>query len=137
MMILKCYLFLRYLLCYLLFDANNYRVNNNKAVTSKSFKYKTKIIESTPDHDNRLNAEAVIPLKYLSNFWRSLDLPLINCEIELDLLLSRYCVISEILRTSAVPANPNANLHVPTAEETQETSVTFQTNNAKLYVPYK
>ena len=66
-------------------DANNYRINNNKTTTSKSFEYKTKILGTTPNDKNILDAEVVVPLKYLSNFWRSLDLPLINCEIELDL----------------------------------------------------
>ena len=32
-----------------------------------------------------LNVEVTIPLKYLSNFWRFFDLPLINCNVELDL----------------------------------------------------
>ena len=50
-------------------DAGNYRINNNKMTTSKSF---------------RLDVE-VVPLKYLSKFWRFLDLSLINCKIELDL----------------------------------------------------
>ena len=66
-------------------DANNFRINNNKIVTSESFKYNTKTIGSTPDNDNGLNAEVVVPLKYVSNFWKSLDLAKINCEIELDL----------------------------------------------------
>ena len=67
------------------YDANNYWINKNKTVINKSFKYKKKVIENTSDNNNRLNPEVGSPLKYLSNFWRSLDLPLINCEIELDL----------------------------------------------------
>ena len=66
-----------------IFNAN--RINNNKKMTSKSFKYKTKIIESTPNNNNTLDAEVIVPLKCLSNFWRFLNLPLINCKIELDL----------------------------------------------------
>ena len=62
-------------------DAGNYRVNSNKTVTSKSFKYKTKILGSTPADNSRLETEFVVPLKYLSNFRKSLNLPLINCEI--------------------------------------------------------
>ena len=38
-----------------------------------------------PHNNNILDAEVVVSLKYLSNFWRSLDLPLINCEIKIDL----------------------------------------------------
>ena len=62
-------------------------------VDDKSFSYKTKIVGNTSERPgnkgdaNRpplptLNVEVTIPLKYLSHFWRSLDLPLINCEIE-------------------------------------------------------
>ena len=46
-------------------DGNNL-INNNKAITSKSFKYKTKLIGSTTSNNNILKAEVVIPLKY---FW--------------------------------------------------------------------
>ena len=42
-----------------------------------------------PNSNNMLDAEVVVPLKYLTNFWRSLDLPLINFVIELDLSLSK------------------------------------------------
>ena len=59
-------------------DANNFRINNNKKITSKSFEYKTKITVKILDDNNRSNTEVVALLKYLSNFWRFLDLPLIN-----------------------------------------------------------
>ena len=62
-------------------DANNYRINNDKTTTSKSFEYKTKITVKSPDNDAVLNAEVVVPLKYLTNFWRFLNFPLINCQI--------------------------------------------------------
>ena len=54
-------------------DACNYRINKSKTKTSKYFQYKTKIIGKTPD-DNTLGREAVVPLKYLTNSWRSRDL---------------------------------------------------------------
>ena len=66
-------------------NAANNEINNNKTITSKSFEYKIKLIGSKPDDNNIIDTEVVLPLKYLSNFWRSLDLALINCEIELDL----------------------------------------------------
>ena len=88
-----------------------------------------KLIGSTPNNDDRLDVEVVVPLKYLSNFWRSLDLLLINCEIELDLSWSRYCVISEISRTSrAVPNTDPVRYEVATITN----SATFQINNALL-----
>ena len=48
--------------------ANSFRINNSKTTTSKSFEYKTKLIESTPNNDCRLDVEVFLPLKYLSNF---------------------------------------------------------------------
>ena len=57
-------------------DAANNRINKNKTTTSKSFEYKTKLIGNMPNNNNIFDAEVVVPLKYLSNFWRSLDLTL-------------------------------------------------------------
>ena len=79
-------------------DAVNYRINIKKE-KSKSFEYKTKITGNIQAVNNRLDGEVLVPLKYLSNFWRSLDLPLVKWEIELDLSLLRNCIISEISRT--------------------------------------
>ena len=56
-----------------------------------------------------LDAEVVVPLKDLSNFWRSFDLLLINCEIELDLSCSKECQISEISIIPAAPGKTDAN----------------------------
>ena len=96
-----------------------------------SDKYKTKVKGSTPDKTNRLNAEVVVPLKYLSNFWRSLDLSLINSEIELDLRWTINCVIPKVSRTFRVVPNVDPVAH---ELELQTTSATFQINNANLYV---
>ena len=41
---------------------------------------------STPNNDNRLDVEVVVPLKYLIKFLRSLDLPLINCTVKQNLI---------------------------------------------------
>ena len=73
-------------------------------------------------------------LLLLSNFWRSLDLPLINCEIELDMLWSITCTLSEISRTSEVYANPAADPPIAYAPPTTS-NATFQINSGKLYVP--
>ena len=64
---------------------NNYICNRISSNKNRFFEYKLKIIRSTPNNNNIFDAEVNVSLKYLSNFWRSLDLPLINCEIELDL----------------------------------------------------
>ena len=81
---------------------SNYRVNNSKITTSKSFEYKAKIIGNTPCNTSRFDPEVLASLKCLSNFWRSLHLPIVICKIELDLSLSRNCIISEISRAAAV-----------------------------------
>ena len=65
-------------------------INNNKTIASKSFEYKAKLIGNPSNNNNILDAEFVIPWKYLSNF------PLINCEIEIDFSWSEECIISEI-----------------------------------------
>ena len=62
---------------------------------SKSFKSKTKITGKTPNDDNEKDVEIMVPLKYLSNFWRTLEMPLINCEINLILTWSSTCVITK------------------------------------------
>ena len=62
--------------------------NNNSA----SFKFKTKIAGRT-ENDGTKNVKIRVPLKYLSNFWRTLEMPLINCEINLNLTWSNRCFI--------------------------------------------
>ena len=53
---------------------------------SESFDYKTKIVGSLAAGElEKDDVEIAIPLKYLGNFWRSLDIPLINCEMTLIL----------------------------------------------------
>ena len=61
---------------------------------SKSFKSKTKITGKAPNDDNEKDVE-MVPRKYLSNFWRTLEMPLINCEVNLILTWSSTCVITE------------------------------------------
>ena len=56
---------------------------NNPITESKSFKYKIKITRKTPIDGDRKDVKTVVPLKYLSNFWRTLEILLINCEINL------------------------------------------------------
>ena len=62
-------------------------------------------------------------------------MPLINCEIELDLSWSKECIVSETSITSRVAGNPNANPLVPAVEAMRRTGATFQINNGKFYVP--
>ena len=90
-------------------NAGHNKINNNKVITSKSFEYKTKLVRRTSNNNNILDAEVVVPLKYLSNVWISLDLPLINCEIELDMSWSKEGIISAISIIPGIAGNPRAN----------------------------
>ena len=58
-------------------NAASYRTNGNNSTKSRSFQYKTKITGKAPAIASRLDTKIVVP-KYLSKFWISLDLPLIN-----------------------------------------------------------
>ena len=79
---------------------------DDNASQDKSLEYKTKVTGKTserpPQPGNEgdaerplLNVDVTIPLKNLSNFWRSLDLTLMNCEIELDLSWAKDCELME------------------------------------------
>ena len=67
---------------------------NDNITQSESFKSKIKITGKTPAAGNTKDVEIIVPLKYLSNFWRTLEMPLINCEVNLILTWSPTCVIS-------------------------------------------
>ena len=54
---------------------------------SASFKYKQKITGSTGD-DGAKSVQIMVPMKHLSNFWRTIEMPVINCEISLILTWS-------------------------------------------------
>ena len=78
-------------------DFNADTANNNV----KSFKYKTELLENTvakpaPNAANGILkiATVVVPLKYLNNFWRSLEIALINCKVKLKIKWAKYCVLS-------------------------------------------
>ena len=89
--------------------------DDNNIEDSESFKSKIKITGKTPNNDNEKDVEIMVPLKYLSNFWRTLEMPLINCEFNLILTWSSTCVL-----ISTNPQNQNA---------------TFAITDTKLYVP--
>ena len=96
---------------------------------SESFKYKTSITGKTPgDNESLTNPKIVIPLKYFSNFWRNLNIPLINCEVELILTWSKNCVSTDM--TTRVAGNNND----PPAIVTPSGAI-FQIKDTKLYVP--
>ena len=58
---------------------------NDDITNFESFKFKARITGRTPAAGNAKSVEIVVPLKYLSNFWRTIEMPSINCEINLIL----------------------------------------------------
>ena len=60
-------------------------VDFNGANVTDSFNFKTKITGQTENNERIDNVEIMVPLKYLSNYWRTLEMPLINCEVNLIL----------------------------------------------------
>ena len=92
---------------------------------SESLKYKTIIVEKSPQNNDSLtNAKVAISLKHLSNFWRSLDIPLINCEVELILTWSKNCVLADM----TVNVAANSVVVAPSG-------AAFKITDAKLNVP--
>ena len=67
---------------------------NDDLADSESFKSKIKITGKTPAAGNEKDVEIMVPLKYLSNFWRTLEIPLINCEVSVILTWSSTCLIA-------------------------------------------
>ena len=99
-----------------LWDSKRDEIVNNADLTNDdnapSFKYKASIIGNTENNGTKNGVKIAVPLKYLSNFWRSLEIPLINCKVELSLRLCENCILSNVAGNS-----------------------TFKITDAKLYVP--
>ena len=128
-------------------DNDNDNFGNIKVVNSKAFKYKNKIIGNTYEvnstilnppgnarirkpnyfaiNSGKKSIELAIPLKYLGNFWRALNIPLISCEVYLELKWNKNCVVTSIQR--------EVNLDGGNTEAS--TGATLAIKDCKLYVP--
>ena len=84
----------------------------------------------TQNNSTKNNVKVVIPLKHLSNIWRSLNILLINCEVELILTCFKNCVLIDKLTREATYG---ANLRV--SEINDPENAIFQITDKKLYVP--
>ena len=73
-------------------DDYNAIVNFSNNNLTDSFNFKLKMTGQTGDNGTK-NVEIMVPLKYLSNFWRTLEIPLIKCEVNLLLTWSKFCVV--------------------------------------------
>ena len=95
-------------------DNNNATVNFAENNLTDSFNFKAKMTGQTGNNGTK-TVKIMVPLKYLNNCWRTLEMPFINCEINLILAWSTNCVI---VSTNVVNQN-----------------VTFEITDTKLYVP--
>ena len=105
-------------------EAFNFNVDIANTNSFKSFKYNTKLLGNTfaQDAPNQTNgivksSTIAVPLKYLNSFWRSLEMPLINCKINLKLKWTKYCVFC---------ANDNDNDNA--------NNIIFTIKDTKLYI---
>ena len=99
---------------------------NDHLRDSESFKSKIKITGKTPVNNNEKDVEIMVPLKYLSNFWRTLEMPLINCEVNFILTWSQTCVISNF-NGAGTFAITDTKLYVPVVTlSTQENTKFLQ-----------
>ena len=95
-------------------DDNNAIVNFANNNLTNSFNFKVKMTGQTENGGTK-NVEIMMPVKYLSNVWRILEMPLINCEVNLILTWSRNCVI--------------------VSSDNADQNTTFAITDTKLYVP--
>ena len=93
--------------------------NDDNAPSSK---YKASLIGNTGNNGTKNGVKIAVPLKYLSNFRKSLEMPLINCKFKLSFKWIENCVLT----TAAIGAN---------ADATGADSATFKITDPKLYVP--
>ena len=97
---------------------------------SDSLKYKIKLLGNVTEvvgdaaGVRRLNVKVVVPLKYLSNFFRSLEMPLLNCKIKLNLTWKKECVLSTGAGEAVFIIN-DTKLYVPVATLSKEDNKTF------------
>ena len=117
-------------------DADDNNFDNIKVVNLNTFKYKNKIIGNTynvnagadgyvVNKNSKQEVELAVPLKYLDNFWRALNIPLISCEVSLELKWDKNCVITSLDQRDIGESN----------KDNAPKGATLAINDCKLYVP--
>ena len=101
-------------------------INDLTTNTSSSFKYKVKLL-GNPVLDGNIakrSVKVVVPLKHLSNFFRSLEMPLINCKIKLNLTWKKNCVLSTDAGDAVFIIN-DTKMYVPVVTLSKEDNKDF------------
>ena len=104
-------------------DINEFNAGN---ATNNLFKIKEKVTGKTGSNSTK-NVELMVPLKYLTNFWRTLEMSFINCQINLNLNWSKNWVImaTDIADQGSTFSKTDTKLYVPVVNLSNQ-------NNAKL-----
>ena len=117
-------------------DADDNNFGNIKVVNSNAFNYKNNITGNTYNVDagaqgydvnknGTQKVELTIPLKYLGNIWRALNISLISCEVSLELKWDKNCVITSLEQRGIGGGN----------RDNAPTGATLAINDCKLCVP--
>ena len=111
---------------------NHYRHEPSNPLSSNSESFKYNLGDSETGYDatevGKNETESVFSLKHLSNFWRTLSIPMINCEIKLILTWSKnYALADMTVRTAGKNNGPPAIV--------APTGLDFQITDTKLHVP--
>ena len=101
-------------------------INDLTADNSSSFKYKVSLLDNPVLDGNiaKRRVKVVVPLKYLSNFFRSLEMLLVNCKIKLNLTWKKECVLSTDARNAVFIIN-DTRMYVPVVTLSKEGNKDF------------
>ena len=111
-------------------QATDFKANISVTDNFKSLKYKAKLLGNKEDRDYNAangilkNAIIAVSLKYLSNFWRSIEMPLINCKVELKFRWTKHYIFSV-----ASTGNVNGN------NDNDNNNNIFTIRDTQLFVP--
>ena len=102
-------------------------INDLTTNNSSSFKYKVNLLGNPVVANNIAirNVKVVVPLKYLSNFFRSLEMRLINCKIKLNLTWKKECVLSNQAGNAVFIIN-DTKMYVPVVTLSKENNKDFK-----------
>ena len=102
-------------------EAANFNINIADADDFKSFEYKAKLLQNTKADGATgiLKSTNTMPLKYLSNFWKSLEMALVNCKVQMKLKWKNHCRFS---------ASGNGN------DDGSSNNIVFTIKDIKLYL---
>ena len=111
-------------------SSNSESLKDRTGITGNTYN----LVAGDADYDatkvGKNETEVVISLKHLRNFWRTLNIPLVNCEIELILTWSKNCVLANMIPAITAPTAlefqiTEANMHVPVVTLSKENDKHF------------